>query len=254
MARLEKQGLDYFSHDVDLSNDEKIQLIESEYNLTGYAIIVKLFERIYRNSYFIKCDEKFIKLFSKNNNIEINVCKNIINACIYEDIFNEKLYKNYNILTSSGIQTRYFEVVKRRKKVEIIEEFLLIDINVDINRINVDINSINGGNKKQKKVKESKGKEKEIDEIINYLNKKCNKNLRITTKEYRRVLNARLNNYTVEKLKQVIDIKFNDPFFIEKDFMQINTLFGSDGKVEKYLNWKPKETGRREDNIPEVNY
>ena len=126
MARPEKQGLDYFSHDVDLSTDEKIQLIEADYNVIGYAVYCKLLERIYRNGYFIKCDEKFVRLFAKNTGIKPDLCRNIINSCTEEDLFKKKLYDEYNILTSEGIQKRFIKAVERRKSIDLIENYLLL--------------------------------------------------------------------------------------------------------------------------------
>ena len=43
MARLNKIGLDYFPLDTDIELNDKIQLIESEFGLKGFAIIIKLF-------------------------------------------------------------------------------------------------------------------------------------------------------------------------------------------------------------------
>lgn len=97
-------------------------------------------------------------------------------------------------------------------------------------------------NKKEENVENVKNeKKKDIDFLIQYLNQVTGKDYKITTKEYRGILNARLKIYSVNELQKVIDIKFKDPFFIEKDLMNIKTLFGSDGKVETYLNWKPKK-------------
>jgi len=121
MGRPNKDGVDYFPHDVDLSGDEKIQLLESDHGILGYAVFCKLLERIYRNGYFIHADERFIKLFSRNCNIEIDACKNIINSCL-ENLFDKKLYSKFEILTSQGIQKRYMEIVKRRRQIEVISE------------------------------------------------------------------------------------------------------------------------------------
>ena len=40
-----KSGLEYFPLDVVL--DDKFELIEAEFGLTGFAVIVKLFQKIY---------------------------------------------------------------------------------------------------------------------------------------------------------------------------------------------------------------
>lgn len=47
-GRPRKVGLDYFSHDVDLSDDDKVQAVEAKYGADGYTVYLKLLERIYR--------------------------------------------------------------------------------------------------------------------------------------------------------------------------------------------------------------
>lgn len=49
MARPRKVGLDYFSHDVTLSSDDKIEAIEAAFGSDGYAFYLKCLERIYRD-------------------------------------------------------------------------------------------------------------------------------------------------------------------------------------------------------------
>jgi hypothetical protein len=76
------------------------------------------------------------------------------------------MFDIYKILTSSGIQKRYVEAIKRRKEITIEESYWLIDV-PDISgvavfysslEVNVDINSINDDISTQSKVKESKVK------------------------------------------------------------------------------------------------
>ena len=174
MSAPNKHGLDYFPHDVDMSHDQKIEYLEAECGLIGYAIYNKLLEKIYRIGYFTRWLQKDNKLFSKHNNIEVNVCINSINVCINEGLFNKNLYESYNILTSRSVQKRYIEANKRRQKIKYCKEFALLDIQelkkrhkkiviVDINSINVNSYSINVNinrvNVLQSKVKESKVKE-----------------------------------------------------------------------------------------------
>ena len=45
MARPLKEGLDYFS--LDCYMDSKMKLIQAEYGLKGFAIVVKLWQMIY---------------------------------------------------------------------------------------------------------------------------------------------------------------------------------------------------------------
>ncbi len=161
MPRPIKEGLDYFPLDVDL--DDKIYMIECELGLTGFALLIKLFIKIYKNGYYINWNEKIAKIFARQNNTEINVVDKLLDVCINEEIINKVLYKKYKILTSRGIQKRYLEAVKRRKEINLIKDYILVEIveksiNVNINWINVDNNSINDDDNKQSRVEKSRVK------------------------------------------------------------------------------------------------
>ena len=100
MPRPQKLGLDYFPLDTNM--DDKLELIEAKYDLIGYAIVLKLWTKIYLNSYWYNWTDKEILLFRKQNNIELNLLNDIINQCLEWDIFDLDLYKQYRILTSNG--------------------------------------------------------------------------------------------------------------------------------------------------------
>ena len=160
MARPFKSGVDYFPLDVKM--DDEVELLESEHNLIGYAVLIKLYQRVYANNYWLKWDKKELIVFSKRVNVDKNEVIAIINTCLEWDILSQKLFEAHSVLTSHGIQTRFFEIVKRRTKLEIIEEFLLMDVPVRERQeiVIVDINSIDAGKSTQSKVKDSK-----VDEI-----------------------------------------------------------------------------------------
>ena len=190
MARPKKSGLDYFPLDVDIEIDDKISLIESEHGITGFGIIIKMLCKIYANGYFYEWGEKEQLLFSKRVNVDINGVNACINSAIKWDMFDKAIYEKYGVLTSAGIQKRYLEAIGRRKEIDIIQNYWLIEIpklekteiklvNVDTNEVNVIIYSKNESNNTQSKVKESKvkeSKEKNIDkEDIYSLNKENTK-------------------------------------------------------------------------------
>lgn len=168
MARPIKAGLDYFPLDCQL--DDKFELIEAEYGLTGFGVVVKLFQKIYgQNGYYIEWTSEVALLFAKRIGLGGSVVSEIVEASIRRGIFDRQLFERYSILTSSGIQKRYLEAVSRRKSCEIKKEYLLVKctqnkINVDNNRINVDNNSENDSNNTQSKVKESRVKESRVKE------------------------------------------------------------------------------------------
>jgi len=171
MGRPQKEGLDYFPLDVDIDQDDKIALIEAQHGIVGFGVVIKLFMKIYKNGYFYEWGEKEQLLFSKRVNVDINSINAIINDCLKWGLFDPHMYETYGILTSRGIQRRYFEAVSRRQNVTVIEEYCLIDMEsysnivyVNINGINVNGNShsrvVNDNINPQSKVKESKVKER----------------------------------------------------------------------------------------------
>ena len=176
MGRPQKEGLDYFPLDVDIDQDDKIALIEAQHGIVGFGVVIKLFMKIYKNGYFYEWGEKEQLLYSKRVNVDINSINAIINDCLKWGLFDPHMYETYGILTSRGIQRRYFAAVSRRQNVTAIEEYCLIDMEsysnivyVNINGINVNGNShsrvVNDNINPQSKVKESKVKERRKEYI-----------------------------------------------------------------------------------------
>src|SRR5690625_320213 len=135
MARPTKQGVDYFPLDVHL--DDKFKFIEIKYKLEGFAILIKLMQRIYSQGYWCMWTADEQLLFSDEVKADFALVQNVVNEYLKRDVFSKELYDSYNILTSTGIQTRYKEIVRRRKEVEVTEEYLLID---GISKVTDDIN------------------------------------------------------------------------------------------------------------------
>lgn len=134
MARPKKQGLDYFPLDVNVDN--KIEILESEYGILGFGFIVRLFQKIYANGYYLEWNQYSAILLKKEIGMSKEKIDEFIKFCLEINIFDKKLYSQYSILTSRGIQKRYFTVCKRRKEIEVIKEYLLVkpeDYGVNVN-------------------------------------------------------------------------------------------------------------------------
>ena len=165
MARPTKQGLDYFPLDVVL--DDKFKFIEIKFGIEGFGIVIKILQKIYSEGYWYKWGEDEALLFAGESRIDIDKINQIVDECLKRGIFNKELHEKYSILTSRGIQKRYYEVAKRRKNVEIVTDYTLyvdlMNINVDNNPSNVDINEAlckHDDNKStQRKGKETRGEE-----------------------------------------------------------------------------------------------
>ena len=178
MPRPMKTGVDYFPLDVTL--DDKFELIEAEFGLKGFAVVVKLLQRIYgQRGYYCEWNDEVSLLFGKKIGLGGNDVSEIVNASIRRGIFDQSMYDQYGILTSAGIQKRYLEATARRKVVTIESAYLLLDLailseNADTNGVNADINSKSAGNNPQSKVNKTKRNKssnvvKPDDDLTDYL-------------------------------------------------------------------------------------
>lgn len=173
MPRPQKAGVEYFPLDVE--NDDKLDLIEAEFGLTGFAVIVKLYQRIYKLGYYCEWNDEVALLFGKRLGTGGKAVSEIVSAAIRRSLFDEEIYRKYGVLTSRGIQKRYFEIVARRKNVEVEQRYLLVsrdlipvNVNIMYAETPVNVNTMqaetpeNVYRSTQSKVKESKGKESKV--------------------------------------------------------------------------------------------
>ena len=157
-----KSGIDYFPLDVRL--DDKFELIEAEFGLTGFGVVVRLLQEIYgKQGYYIEWTTEVALLFARNVGLGGGVVSEIIEASIRRGMFDKEKYDKYRVLTSRGIQRRYFEAVSRRKVLEVDYNILLVNVaqicpNADIRAKNVDIFSENVNISEQSKEEKSKVK------------------------------------------------------------------------------------------------
>lgn len=187
--------------------DDKFKFIEIKYNLEGFAIVIKLMQRIYSLGYWCKWGEDELLLFSDEIKTNSDLVQNVVNECLDRGIFDKQLHDDYGILTSKGVQKRYKEIVRRRKDVEVTEEYTLDD---GILRVNDNIKPSqrqhNDGKSTQSKVKETKVKEtkkRHLDFVL------------LSDTEYNRLI----EDYG----KQIVDSKIED----------LDNYIGSKGKRYK---------------------
>ena len=162
-----KSGLEFFPLNVHL--DDKMELIEAEFGIHGFAVIVKLYQKIYAIGYYCEWTTEVALLFSKKIGLGGNAVSEIVRAAIKRGIFDQRLYDCYHILTSKEIQENYFEATVRRKRVDVKEEYLLYSAarnlkNVYISGGNVDMNAKNERISEQSRVEESRREERRGEE------------------------------------------------------------------------------------------
>ena len=161
MAML-KNGIDYFSLSVNFFDNDKTLFINARYGLKGENVMLRLLCKIYSVGYFYKFDKDEILLFTKRlgENCKCSFVSDVVNELLYRGFFDKNIYEKYQVLTSEGIQHRYFEATSRRKRIQIYEKYLLVDVShldhVYILGDNECKVSSNGYILKQSKVKERK--------------------------------------------------------------------------------------------------
>ena len=162
MARPQKQGMDYFP--VDVTFNDNMDYIIAEHGAEGLGIVIGLFQKIYRKGYYIEWNKKALSLFSQRINAGKDEIKKVVDSCFEENIFSKKLYEEYGILTSEGIQNRYLKMCKdcKRKNVTINRNYLL-NIDSELTGVNEEETLVNSENSTQSKVKESKVKNNNIE-------------------------------------------------------------------------------------------
>jgi len=155
MARPKKSGLDYFPFDIDFFQDEKVVCVAGEFGLKGEICMIHLLCAIYRNGYFIVWNDMLkYKLLKELPGISAGLLQQIVEGLVRWGFFDEDLFGSAQILTSRGIQKRYFEAIRRRVPSDSKLPYLLVS--ADINKVSADINPINDNINPQSKVKKSK--------------------------------------------------------------------------------------------------
>ncbi|WP_454949033.1 DUF4373 domain-containing protein [Capnocytophaga leadbetteri] len=154
MARPKKTGLDYFPFDVDFFNDEKIEAISGEFGIKGEIVAIKLLAAIYRNGYFIEWSEMLqMKMLKTLPSISKELLTEIVQRLVRWNFFDEELFNSDNVLTSRGIQRRYFEAMKRNS---LSDSLPFLIVSAAETPINVTETPINAAKTPQSKEKESK--------------------------------------------------------------------------------------------------
>jgi len=227
-----KQGLDYFPFDITFFTDDKIRFMSALYGTKGESITVRLLCRIYREGYFLKWDDDVALLFAADvgDGCKPAFVNEVIGELAKRGFFDQEKYEKYSVLTSKGIQKRFFEAAGRRKAVlydpnivlinmkvftNVIEDDAFTPENVDI--LKEDVSSLKQSKGKERKVEDSKGEYilpngnisdppsinyQDVADLYHSLCPRLPKIKKIT-EERKKHIKARLNNSDLDELKEV---------------------------------------------------
>lgn len=111
MSRPIANTISYFSHDTDMSEDDKLEKVEFKYGLIGYAIYNKILERVYKTygNFNIQSSEDF-KMYGQKWRVEAEMLKEIVNYM--REIF---LFPSDNFV-SNGVKKRMKKIKAERDR------------------------------------------------------------------------------------------------------------------------------------------
>ena len=129
MARPKKQGLDYFQKNVDFYQDIKIRKLIRHKGIQAVSVYDILLCQIYRVGYYISWDDDLPFIISEVSDLKEDYILDVINYALSIGLFDQAIYAEYQVLTSHGIQERFFDfcsVAKRKVSADL--PYLLVDL------------------------------------------------------------------------------------------------------------------------------
>jgi len=146
MGRRKKQGLDTFPLDVDFFEDDKITSIVQEFGVKGAAVALKLLTVIYKHGYYIEWNEATRRQVLVNlPGVTASLCDEIVRGLAKCGFFNRSVFSQVGILTSKGIQKRYFESTRRRHGA-VATPYLIVGIGDENDEVSdVDLSMLDSG-------------------------------------------------------------------------------------------------------------
>lgn len=163
MARPVKEGLDYYPLNADFMSDIKVRRLIRSFGSKSIGVVIALLGMIYGDKgYYILLNDDVAFIISEQTLEDEDLVNQIINKLIEIEFFDKNLYEKHRILTSKGIQKRFISATERRKDVNLITKYNLV--NVDNNSSSDVVNVGNNQQRKEKKSKVKKSKEKQSKE------------------------------------------------------------------------------------------
>ena len=130
MARPRQDGLLYFSFDTDFFYaDQRIKRLHSRYGSDGMLFFIYLLTEIYRNGYYIRWDGESVDNAMDDLHLTEGLIEQVMTFLVSRSLLCKSTLANSDtVITSPGIQKRYQEAVKSRKRdVYVDAEIWLLD-------------------------------------------------------------------------------------------------------------------------------
>lgn len=129
MGRPNKHNLHYFPLDVNFFEDHKVIMIENDAGVKGGYLAIRLMAMVYEQGYYLDWKDKSEISIAKRvgNGITGALVVEVLTSCLNHGLFDRQMFDEKKVLTSSGIQKRWLQVMQQlRRKVEISSELNLV--------------------------------------------------------------------------------------------------------------------------------
>ena len=127
MARIHKEGIDYFPMDGDFLNNRKIRRLIREHGPEAIAVILAVFSATYSGKgYYLEWNEDVCFDLSEQTNTKTKTVQAIIVSAMHQQLFDTEVFKKEGVLTSERIQKQYLQCTQKRKNVALKEEYILV--------------------------------------------------------------------------------------------------------------------------------
>ena len=207
MARPQSKGISYFPMNVDFLGDIKIRKIIRACGAGSIAVLLCLLGNIYRDEgYYMWWDEDVAFLIADSLGVSEGLVSETVKKAIQVDFFNQKMLQKYSILTSKGIQSRFFEATKKRSNSQLMSDYIIVS--APETPVSAPETPVSAPESTQSKVKKSK--DDDLDILPKLVIGELNDLLKIKVKESSSIVNL-INLYPEELwLRCLEEIKLSD--------------------------------------------
>ena len=163
MARPKKQGLDYFTNDVNFYQDIKIRKLIHYKGIQAVSVYHILLCQIYASGYYLPWDDDLPFIISEISGLQEDSIPDMIRYFIEIGLFDKSIFEENRVLTSRSIQERYFEICSLLHRI-FPENLPYLLIKTSNNRVSSDKTRVSS--EKSTQIKEKKIKVKHSSSVL----------------------------------------------------------------------------------------
>lgn len=274
MAGKPKQGIEYSGWSVDMfDSDKKIDKLLDAQGWKGFGVYFFLCQRAYKaNGYFYEWsyDDCATTARKMGGGIDSGIVKETISYCLQINLFNKGVFDRWGVLTSRGVQRRFWTVLSERRVKTVYDEYWLLDeeeckglvkvsLNSDVQPTNDHLQSTNSEtlHRKNSKVKNSKVKDNkaENEPVIYFADEELNRLFCLYLEEREKAEKRKPSQDRIRMLgEELVKITSDDAERIEIVKKAIASGWKSFYPIKKQDAEKPKKSSNKFNNFHQRQY